>query len=302
MNTIILSMIFVVMFSFPAFAKIKIMTTTENIASVVEYIGGSFVEVQSLCKGSQDPHFLEAKPSYIFKLSKTDLLISVGAGLEVGWLPLVISGSHNPKLREGQSNHLSLSKFISLREKRSRNNITRAHGDVHPEGNPHFMLSPIESVNAARAIMNKLIVVDSKNKTEYENNFKVYSTKIDELIVKWKKQIPRGLKVVSYHRTLSYFYADFGIDNINVLEPKPGIPPAASHIISLIKQMKKEKVSKIIVENYFDDTIAKRIKKDIPSVQIKNVAVAVHGTQGVNNILDLYDHLIKAMGDNRGSH
>ena len=276
-------------------AKLNVIATTSNLASLVAEIGGDYLEVESLCLGVQDPHFLEAKPSYIFKLSRADLLVSIGAGLEVGWLPLIIQGSRNPKIREGFPGHIIASNFVELLEQNPVD-ISRSEGDVHPEGNPHFMLSPYQAIKVANGITQKLVDLDNKNKKIYEKNFLNYKNKLLDHIAKWEKLREQKLKVVSYHRTLTYFYKDFGIENIDVLEPKPGIPPSASHIIGIINKMKKLKVKKIIIENYFDDTVAKRIKKEIPDIEIKIVPVAVEGKKGIRSTFDLYNYLVKEIG------
>ena len=281
--------------TFNAHAKLQVITTTSNLASLVKHIAGDTVEVNNLCLGVQDPHFLEAKPSYIFKLSKADLLISIGAGLEVGWLPLIIQGSRNPKVREGQVRHLVASEFIDLLDSNPVD-TSRSQGDVHPEGNPHFMLAPSQSIKVGKAIMDRLVLIDVKNQSTYKNNFLTFKNQVLEKSKLWKHIKDKKIKVVSYHKTLSYFYEEFGIQNIDVLEPKPGIPPSASHIIGLINKMKKENVKKIIVENYFDETVAKRIQREIPGIIIEIVPVAVEGSKSVDDLFDLYSYLIKKIG------
>lgn len=289
-----LFIIVLALYASTAFGKMSIVTTTTNLASLVEEIGGDLVKVESLCKGFQDPHFLEAKPSYTFKLSKADLLLSVGASLEVGWLPLIIRGSRNPELKEGAKRHFIATNYIDLADKIT-GTISRSQGDVHPEGNPHILLSPSNAIKVASALKEKLSELDSKNSGVYEQNFKRFSKSISEFIQNAKKVIPNGLKVVSYHQTLTYFYKEFGINNVDVLEPKPGVPPSAAHVIKLIKLIKEQKIKKIIVENYFDETVAKRIKKDVPEVKIYVVPVAVGGVKTVNSLLDLYNHLKTVM-------
>ncbi len=278
-----------------AFSKVKVITTTTNLASLARAIGQDMVEVESLCKGHQDPHFLEAKPSYTFKLSRADLLISVGADLEIGWLPLIIRGSRNPKLREGGNGSLIAAKHVQMLEVPKEDELSRSEGDVHPEGNPHLMLGPSRAIAVGKALVAKLSAIDSENAARYNENFLRFEKDLTKLIEDLKKKLPKGLKVISYHETLTYFYHDFGINNVDVLEPKPGIPPSASHILSLIKKIKAEGIKYIVVENYFDDTVAKRIKKEIPEVKILRVPVAVEGTKEVKGLFDLYKHLIKGL-------
>lgn len=278
-----------------ALGKVKIFTTTTNLASLAKAIGGEHVEVESLCKGHQDPHFLEAKPSYILKLSRADLLISVGADLEIGWLPLIIRGSRNPKLRDGGMGSLIASEHVGMLEVPKADELSRSEGDVHPEGNPHFMLSPSRALAVGKILSAKLSQLDEKHANFYKENYGRFEKVMKSRLEDWKKSLPKNLKVISYHKTLTYFYDEFGITNIDVLEPKPGIPPTASHILSLIKKIKYEKIKYIVVENYFDDSVAKRIKKEIPSVKILKVPVAVEGIADIKDLYDLYSYLIKGL-------
>lgn len=288
--------IFTLAMTLTAHSKVNVITTTTNLADIVRQVGGDKVNVESLSKGTQDPHYLEAKPSYTFKLSKADLLISVGAGLEQGWLPLVIRGSRNPKVRPGQKRHLVASSLITLHDKQQES-VSRSQGDVHPEGNPHFMLSPTCAVVVAKAIALKLSEIDKPNKQVYMHGFKEFEDKIKKSISKWKAKIKKGTKVISYHKTLTYFYKDFGIVNVDVLEPKPGIPPTASHVLNVISKIKTQNIEKIIIENYFDETIAKRIKKEVPGVKINIVPVAVEGNKEIKDIISLYNYLVNKIGE-----
>lgn len=221
-------------------------------------------------------------------------MISIGGGLEIGWLPLIIRGSRRPDFKEGQKAHLVAANHVELLEQKNEP-VTRAEGDVHPEGNPHFMLSPLKSVEIAKVIAAKLIDLDPKNKKLYKYNLHIFENKIKSLREDLLKKITKDTKVVSYHKTLTYFYNEFGIINIDVLEPKPGIPPTASHILKLIKKIKEQKVKKVIVENYFDSAVAKRIKKEISSLQIYTVPVAVEGDKNVSSIYKLYTTLGKVL-------
>lgn len=278
-----------------AFSKVRVFTTTTNLADLVYRIGGTNVEVESLCKGHQDPHFLEAKPSYTFRLSRADLLVSVGAGLEEGWLPLIIRGSRNPKLRDGRSGSLVAANHVSMLEIPKEHELTRSKGDVHPEGNPHFMLSPSRALAVGRALVKKLSDIDSAHASYYQENYNRFEKSLQTKLTEWKGKLKSGLKVITYHKTLTYFYDEFGIINVDVLEPKPGIPPSAGHILKLIKRIKDENIKYIVVENYFDTSVAKRIKKEIPSVKILQVPVAVKGEDRIKSLTDLYSNLVQGL-------
>lgn len=271
-------------------SKLKVMTTTSDLKSLVETIGGDSVEVFSFCKGTQDPHYLEAKPSYMIKASKADLLISIGLELEVGWLPLVIRGARNPKIRPGQEGSLVVGDFIETLEKSSKE-MTRADGDVHPEGNPHILLDPFNAILIAGKVKDKLSKIKSEDSALFEENLKKFKDGINLKMKLWKAQIPEGLKVVTYHKTMTYFYHRFGIENVAILEPKPGIPPTAGHILKVMKTAKKEGVQLALVENYFDPTVANRVAKDVPGMKVVIIPVAVEGEPGISNLIDLYDKL-----------
>lgn len=275
------------------FAKLSVITTTTNLRSLVQEIGGDKIEVISLSKGTQDPHYLEAKPSFAMKVSRTDLLVSVGLGLEEGWLPLIVRGSRNPGVRPGRNGRLIASDFVELLEVHGSHThkVSRSEGDVHPDGNPHFMLGPDQALKVAKALLGRLSFLEPKSKAYFEQRYKGFETRIQNTMSKLKMQTRRGIKVVTYHKTLTYFYNFLGVSNEDFLEPKPGIPPTAGHVIGLIKKIKENKIQHILVENYFDYAVAERIKKDVPSIKIHKVPVAVNGEKGIDNLITLYERL-----------
>lgn len=284
------------MFPLWGHAKLKVITTTTNLKSLVAEIGGEKVDVSSFCKGSQDPHYLEAKPSYMFKASKADLLVSIGLGLEEGWLPLIIRGARNPKIRDGARGSLVTGNFIETIGK-IEGKVSRSHGDVHPEGNPHFLLDPVLAIQVAEKIKDKLSELDSEQKSDYERRFKSFKKKMNSLVLSWEKKLKSPTKVITYHKTLNYFFRRFKTDLAGFLEPKPGIPPTASHILSMIKKAKKEKVKLILVENYFDPTVAQRVSRDVKGVKVRLVPVAVDGKKGIESLFDLYKNLVQAVSE-----
>ena len=276
-----------------AVAKIKVVTTTTNLKSVVEEIGKDKVEVHSFSKGSQDPHFLEAKPSYMVKASRADLLVQIGLGLEQGWLPLIIRGARNPKLKPGESGHLFASQGIDLIEE-IEGTVTRADGDVHPEGNPHFMLDPIRASKVAVSIANKLSILDSKNKKFYFDNAEAFKDKMQKIADSGKKLLKgKNNKIITFHKTLNYFNARFGLKNLAYLEPKPGVPPTASHIIKVIKIAQTEKPGHILVENYFDPTVGERVIRDLKESEYHLIPVSVEGEKNIDSLSDLYIKLLR---------
>ncbi|MBT6324640.1 MAG: zinc ABC transporter solute-binding protein [Bdellovibrionales bacterium] len=279
---------------FSGHAKLKVLTTTNNLKNLVEMVAGNKVSVVSLCKGTQDPHYIEAKPSYMLKASKADLLVSIGLDLEVGWLPLILRGSRNPKLRDGGKGSFIAGNFIETLEKPTAA-ISRADGDVHPEGNPHFLLDPINAIKIAEKLKEKLKKLDPDNSSEYEINFKKFSSDLTSKVMQWKKRVKVGTKVITYHKTLTYFYHRFGIENISLLEPKPGVPPSARHILGVMKKAKSEGVKLAIVENYFDPTVANRVAKGVDGLRVTIVPVSVNGEKEVLSLFDLYERLVSSV-------
>lgn len=270
-----------------AFAKLNVLTTTTDLKSLVQTIGGEKVTVDSICKGTQDPHYLEAKPSYSLKANRADLMISIGLDLEIGWLPLIIAGARNPNII---TNHLVAGSYVDTLEKPT-GAVSRSMGDVHPQGNPHILLDPLNAVKVAEKIKEKLSLMDKENEAVYAKNFSDFSALIKAKMKEWEKF--NGKKVITYHSTLSYFYKRFGITNVAILEPKPGIPPSVSHILEVMKTAKSQNVQLAIVENFFDATVAQRVAKDVPGMKVKSLPVSVEGTEGINNLVELYEYLLR---------
>ena len=283
--------IFTTLLSFAGHARLKVLTTTSDLKSLVEIVGGDKVDVESFSKGTQDPHYLEAKPSYMLKASKADLLVSIGLELEVGWLPLILRGSRNPKLLEGAEGSFVAGNFIETLEKPTVA-ISRADGDVHPEGNPHFLLDPINALKIAEALKNKLKKLDAENASTYENNFEKFSNDLNAKLEIWKKRIKVGTKVITYHKTLTYFYNRFGIENVSLIEPKPGVPPSVGHVLAVMKKARSAGAKLAIVENYFDPKVAYRVAKDVEGMKVVIVPVSVGGEVNISNLFDLYERLV----------
>ncbi len=276
------------------YAKLYVVTSTTNLASLVKSIGGSEVDAFSFCKGTQDPHYLTARPSYMLKAAKADLLVSVGLELEIGWLPLIVRGSRNPKLLIGAPGRLVAGDYITPLEI-PHGKISRAEGDVHPEGNPHFMLSPENALKVAVAIKDRLSLLAPESKSLFTHNYNQWKKKVLQKLVSWKQQIPAELKVITYHKTLTYFFHQFGIKNIAFLEPKPGVPPTAGHILEVIKLAKQQGVKLVLVENYFDPAVAEKVVRSMKGIEIKSIPVAVHGNQKVDDLISLYQFLVDSM-------
>jgi zinc/manganese transport system substrate-binding protein len=282
--------------SLPAFAKLTVVTTLPDLRAVTEEVGGANVSVESIAKGTQDPHYVEAKPSFMLKANHADLIISIGLDLEIGWLPSVIQGARNPKIVNGKPGFLEVGPEVDPLEV-PKGNISRAEGDVHPYGNPHVTLDPDRMGRIGGIIGARLSELDPEHASEYQKNAKDLQKRLADKTKLWQHRIDatKIKKIVSYHKTLTYFFDRFHLENPGILEPKPGIPPTSGHIIEIIDLIKKQHVPLLLIENYFDPSVTNRIKQDVPSIRSETVAVAVDGAPNIKKIDDLYENLVKAI-------
>jgi zinc/manganese transport system substrate-binding protein len=234
-------------------AQLNVITTTEDLASIAREVGGDKIKVESLARGYQDPHFVEAKPSFVLKLNKAQLLVVVGRDLEIGWLPPLITQSRNPRTQANADGYVDASLTAKILELPT-GQITRAMGDVHPLGNPHYWLDPENGKRIAKAIQTKLSQFDGANAAYYAQHEQDFERRLNEALQRWHATMApyKGLKVVTYHRSWANFADAFGLDVIAYIEPKPGIPPTPQHTLDVIQAMKAQNVKIIMVEPYFD--------------------------------------------------
>ncbi len=277
-----------------AFANLRVVTTTEDLRSITEYIGGDLISVSSIAKGTQDPHFVEAKPSYLVAVSRADLLIAIGLELESGWLPLLIRGARQPKLMPGKPGCLTVSEAITPMDIRTQ--ADRSQGDVHPLGNPHFMADPDRVLAVAELINKRLGELDPTHAKQFSENLAEFKTALSNKITKWKKKLApySGTKVVGYHMTFNYLFKYFGFELIGFLEPKPGIQPTAQHILKLIEIVKAQKAKLIVVESFFDpkpgETLAEKTQ-----AKLVLIPAYVGGDDKSKTYFDWMDHLVNEL-------
>src|SRR6478736_600374 len=236
-----------------ASAQLKVVATTEDLGSLATEIGGDKVSVTSLAKGYQDPHFVDPKPSFILAVSRADLLIVVGRELEIGWLPPLLTSSRNAKIQPGSKGYLDASMTVKILEIPT-GQLTRAMGDVHPLGNPHYWLEPGNGRRMAQAIRDKLIELSPNDKAMFDQRYTDFDQRLAAAEKRWDAAMApyKGTKIVTYHRSWPNFMERFGLDVMGYVEPKPGIPPSPSHTYELTQEMKKDNVKIIIIEPYFD--------------------------------------------------
>ena len=229
--------------------KLNVVTTTEDLASIAAEIGGDHIVVESIAKGYQDPHYVEAKPSFILKLQKADLLILVGRELEIGWLPPLITRSANSKIQVGANGYLDASLQAQILEVPS-GQVTRAEGDVHPLGNPHYWMDPENGKIIAKEILDRFVKLRPNDRAYFEPRYNDFVNRVNAAEKRWLALMApyKGTKIVTYHRSFPNFAARFGLDIVGYVEPKPGIPPTPQHTLDLINQMKN--IACIIIDDH----------------------------------------------------
>ncbi len=283
--------------------KLKVITTLTDLASLTQEVGGDKVDIEALAKGYQDPHFVEPKPSFLLKLRNADVLILVGLDLEIGWLPPLITQSGNGKIQPGGQGYLDASQFAQILEI-PQGNVTRAEGDVHPLGNPHYWLDPDNGRRIAKGIAAKLSAMDPQDQAYFQQREQDFEKRLAEADKKWLAQMApyRNRKVVTYHRSWPNFAKHFGLDVIGYIEPRPGIPPTPSHTIELVNQMKRENVKLELIEPYFDSKTPNSIAGMVNG-KVVVLMPSVGGKPEITDYFKLFDYdialLIKAFEETK---
>jgi zinc/manganese transport system substrate-binding protein len=274
----------------PLSAEIKVVATTEDLAALTREVGGEKVKVEALARGYQDPHFVEAKPSFILKLHSADLLVLVGRELEIGWLPPLIQQSRNAKVQVGAGGYLDASLTVRILEIPT-GQITRAMGDVHPLGNPHYWLDPENGRRIAAAIRDKLSQMSPGDAAHFAARYDDFGKRLSEAEKRWDALMApyRGLKVVTYHRSWPNFAERFGLEVVGYVEPRPGIPPSPSHTLEMIATMKRLGVKILLVEPYFDIKTPQSIARET-GAKVLVMPPSVGGEKEITDYFKLFDY------------
>ncbi|HSS45049.1 MAG TPA: metal ABC transporter substrate-binding protein [Thermoanaerobaculia bacterium] len=281
----------------PALATVHVVTSIQDFASLADAVGGQRVETFALSRGYQDPHFVEPKPSFVLKVSRADLLIVAGLELEVGYLPPLLDQSRNEKIRPGAQGYLDASIGCDILE-RPTGVVTRAMGDVHPFGNPHYWLDPNNGRIIARAIAAKLSSLDSAGAAEYKANLAVFEARLAEAERRWDALLLpyAGTEVVTYHNSWPNFLKRFHLVAAGYIEPKPGIPPSPSHTLEIINLMREKKIAVILMEPYFDEKTPKSIGAKT-AARLLTFVPSVGGVAEAKDYIALFDYDIKLLAD-----
>lgn len=290
----ILLILSVFLSAFSAQAKLNVVATLPDFGSIAREIGGDNVNVTVLAKPTEDPHFVDARPSFVVALRSADVLIDGGAELELGWLPPLLQNARNAKLDIGKPGRVQASQGIRLMNVPT--NVTRAAGDVHALGNPHFAVDPIIAKAIAQHIEQSFAAVDPPNAATYDANYKKFEAAINAKLQQWGATLLpfKGQHVAAYHDSWPYFGHRFGLEIDIFLEPKPGIPPSPSHLAEVITQMKAQKIKAIIVEPYHDRKIAERVAS-ATGAQVVDFAQYPGALPGTDTYVKLIDALVSRL-------
>ena len=281
----------------PAHAESKplsVVTTTEDLAAIAREVGGDRVRVTSLCKGYQDPHFVDAKPSFMVQLKNAALFVEVGRDLEVGWAPGLLNGARNPRILPGAPGFVDASSQVQVIEVPA--SVSRAQGDVHPFGNPHYWLDPDNGLRIAKGIQKKLSALGPGDAAYFAQREEAFEKRLAEAQKRWDAQMApyKGTKIVTYHRSWPNFVDRFGLDVIGYVEPRPGIPPSPSHTIDLINDMKAKNVKIIMVEPYFDLKTPNSIARET-GAKVLVMAPSVGAEKEITDYISLFDYDVKLL-------
>lgn len=293
MKRIALALIF---FATTAFAEpLRVVASIETLGDLAKQVGGDKVKVESLSHGYQDPHFVEAKPNLMVTLHQADLLVRVGLDLEIGWLPPLVLGSRNDKIQTGQSGDLDCSTFIDPLDLPATK-VDRSQGDIHPMGNPHYWIPPVNAVRIAKGIAERLGKLQPENKAYFDGQFQKFVDAVKAKAPAWEAAAKplAGLKVITYHKSWSYVSKWLKLDERGYVENRPGIPPSPDHLASLIVMMKNEKVTEIIVEDFYNRSIAQEVAQQA-GASLALTPSDVGARKDITNYFELVDAVLKTL-------
>lgn len=275
----------------PALAKLNVVTTTQDPAAITRAVGGDRVEVTALCMGFQDPHFLDAKPSFMLAINRADLVEAIGLDLEIGWLPPLLTGARNPRVLPGTRGFLDLSTLVTPLE--ASTSADRADGDVHPRGNPHYWLDPENGRLLARGIAARLTELDPAGATTYAANLAAFERTLDDKEAAWAKALAplAGAPIVTFHRSWAYLAARYRLEVAALIEPKPGIQPTAQHTVEVIKAVRARNIRIVLMENFYDRRSADQIAAHT-NAKVVFVPSMVAGDEKVVSYFDLFDTIV----------
>jgi zinc/manganese transport system substrate-binding protein len=279
-----------------ATAQIRVVATTPDLASLAREIGGNRVTVSALAKPTEDPHFVDAKPSHIVTLNRADALIEGGAELEMGWLPPLLENARNAKIGSGAPGRIVASDGVRLIE--IPTTFDRSKGDVHSLGNPHFLIDPLNVKIIAKHIADHFAQIDPKNSATYRSNLAKFNARLDSKLNSWQAQLApyRGAKIVTYHKDFGYLAQRFGLQVMEHLEPKPGIAPSPAHLASVIGTMRRNNVKVILVQPFQNRKTAETVARQTGAV-VLDIAQQPGARNNTTSYFDLMDSIVGTLAN-----
>jgi ABC-type Zn uptake system ZnuABC Zn-binding protein ZnuA len=268
-------------------AQLRVVTSSTDLHDIAKAVGGEWITASHIAQGYQDPHFVEAKPSFVLQLQKADVWAYVGLDLEVGWMPLLIDGARNEKIRLGGSGHVDVSKAIPVLDV-PRGPVDRSQGDVHPLGNPHYWLDPSNGRRIAKLFVAKFAELDPSHAGQFAANEQAFDARLTAAERVWAGDVAaiRGKPIVAWHTSWNYFAAYTGASIIGYMEPKPGVPPSPSHIAALVDRMKATGAKVIIMETFYDRKLADLVASRT-GARVLVLPPSVDPRHGVNSYIEL---------------
>lgn len=290
MKNILPGLIGASLLAFSAHAKLNVVATLPDYGAIARAVGGDKVNVTSIAKGTEDQHFVDARPSFVRVLNQADVLIEGGAEMEIGWLPPLVNGARNRKILADAPGHLMLSRYVRLREVPT-GPVDRSMGDVHPLGNPHFSFDPENGKLIAAGIAETLSKVDPANAAYYEANRKAFTERLAAKLAEWVKLLEpfRGTKVVTYHKSFDYLLERFGLELAGTIEPKPGIEPSPTHISALVPRAKEQGVKLVIVEPFRPRKTPEYVASAI-GAKLLQLPASTEANEKVKDYIALFDY------------
>jgi len=281
----------------PARAALRVVTTVEGLAALAHEVGGSRVAVESLSKGVADPHFVDANPMLAVKLRNADLLVDVGLELEIGWLPPLVTQSRNPDIQPGGKRRLTAASAVQVLDLPT-GPVDRSMGDLHPQGNPHFLNDPRKGLDVAAAIADRLAELDPEGASVYQSNLVAFRTRLTQAMEGWRRELEplRGRKIFTEHRTFTYFLDWSGLVSAGELEPRPGVPPPPSHLAELVQVGRAQGVREIVVENYYDTRSAEVVARST-GAKVVQIPGDVGGESSVRTYIDYVGLVVQRVAE-----
>ncbi len=274
--------------------KLNVVATTPDLAAIAREIGGTAVDVIALAKPTEDPHFVDAKPSHLVTLNRADVLIEGGAELELGWLPPLLDNARNDRIAAGAPGRVVASQGIRMLE--VPQTFDRSKGDVHSLGNPHFLLDPLDVKIIAAGIADHFALVAPASADLFKANLKQFDATVDRKLVEWQKRLEpfRGAKIVTYHKDFVYLAERFNLDIVETLEPKPGIAPSPAHLAKVISTMQATKARVILVQPYQNRRTAETVARQTGAA-VLDVPQQPGAIKNTDTYFTLMDYLIQTL-------